>query len=1255
MIGIGLWALVVAHAQEGGPSTDLHGDTPPLGDGSAASAVTVRGAPRLARGAWRAGVLLEGAASPATLYVVDGGDTRSEVLLGDLIGANLGGSYAFGRRLGVEAMLPVFRIGPEERLSGEVEGATGGLGDAQLRLPIGIVAPEDGEGLALGLTPYAVLPTGRRDLQLGSGGGAGTWALVGHRTDRVSADLAAAVSWVRTTGTSQQLGGLQLPVGGAISVRPAGRIWVGAEARVRFDPGSTPSVSDVSAVPSGVGRVGEALLSIRGDLGGRGMGLWSGGAAGTALGSGPGSSPFRAFLGASIGDDGRPDEEASPQGVATGPVVLQVTEADGTPVAGAQVLADGEEVARTGVGGRATVDGERLWPSAVQVVVGDRAPVDVPAPADAAAPVVVALAAEPRAVDLRVSDLEGAPVVGSWTATSVDGDVLEGKLGPRAAMALPPGEWEVVLASPGRGEQVRAVVVEPLGTAPRIEAVMAPEAGGGVVSFAAVDAAGVGLGGARVLLDGLPVGTTSSGGTVRLDGLAEGDHQLVVEKVGYTSVERTVSTGVELEPLVLAPVPGTVRVRVRGPDDAPATDAVVRFLGPSRLPAVPVDGAGERVQVLGPGDWSLVVTSPTLGGQARTLRIDEDQTGVQVLDVGLRPSEGGLADLEVAVVDLDGRPVDGVEVILGGFSLGSTGSGGRIRIDELALGERTLEVRSDLLGPVAPVELALVEGPQELVVPVRFRAGAVQVRGVGPDGAATDASLRLLAADGTSRELSLGDDGVERFVLEPGTWSLFATAIHGAQSRELEVRPADASLKRVDLVFRPSEGGLADLVVRAVGPEGGAVPDATVRLDGFNLGTTGGDGSLRIEELAVGARELVVDGPLHAPTSRRVRLSEGELEVEETLEWAEGATRFQVRDAAGPVDDAIVRVLGPTSIPMGPVDAAGQRTVLLAPGAWQVLASSPSRGVGLLSFPVPEQASDLLLIDVPVEPVEGELADLVLRVVDGDGTPVVGATVELDGTGVGETGQGGVLKVDELRPATFRTVVRHPDHPPTTTDVVLPPGVTDRIVPMAWALRPVQVTVQNDEGQPVQAEVQWRGPADMEPSPADSRGVATAMLRPGSWQALVAGGELGPGRVDFEVSDAPVDLVLVLGRSQVEVSAAGIAITEQVLFDFDAATLRAAANPVLDQVASALLAGSSVVRVEVQGHSDATGDPAYNQQLSEARARAVLEALVKRGVPQELLSARGYGPQRPVADNATPEGRSQNRRVQFEVQERGVE
>jgi OOP family OmpA-OmpF porin len=65
----------------------------------------------------------------------------------------------------------------------------------------------------------------------------------------------------------------------------------------------------------------------------------------------------------------------------------------------------------------------------------------------------------------------------------------------------------------------------------------------------------------------------------------------------------------------------------------------------------------------------------------------------------------------------------------------------------------------------------------------------------------------------------------------------------------------------------------------------------------------------------------------------------------------------------------------------------------------------------------------------------------------------------------------------------------------------------------------------------------------------------------------------------------------------------------------------------------------------IEGHSDSIGADAYNQALSERRARSVLEALVNSGIDRERLSARGYGETRPVASNDTEEGRAQNRRV----------
>ena len=74
------------------------------------------------------------------------------------------------------------------------------------------------------------------------------------------------------------------------------------------------------------------------------------------------------------------------------------------------------------------------------------------------------------------------------------------------------------------------------------------------------------------------------------------------------------------------------------------------------------------------------------------------------------------------------------------------------------------------------------------------------------------------------------------------------------------------------------------------------------------------------------------------------------------------------------------------------------------------------------------------------------------------------------------------------------------------------------------------------------------------------------------------------------------------------------------------------------------------LKVAVNGYADASGRPKTNQRLSERRARMVADALVAKGVPVDHLSVRGYGEAHPVADNATPAGRSKNRRVEIVVE-----
>lgn len=103
-----------------------------------------------------------------------------------------------------------------------------------------------------------------------------------------------------------------------------------------------------------------------------------------------------------------------------------------------------------------------------------------------------------------------------------------------------------------------------------------------------------------------------------------------------------------------------------------------------------------------------------------------------------------------------------------------------------------------------------------------------------------------------------------------------------------------------------------------------------------------------------------------------------------------------------------------------------------------------------------------------------------------------------------------------------------------------------------------------------------------------------------------------------------------------------------VEFETGNATLTPQGQRVLDDLLPVLrtLQGR---RFEVVGHTDSDGGRAQNLVLSAARAETVKAYLVQRGIPEASLSTSGLGPDRPVADNATPQGRARNRRIEFRV------
>ncbi|MFQ6546661.1 OmpA family protein [Aestuariibius sp. 2305UL40-4] len=145
--------------------------------------------------------------------------------------------------------------------------------------------------------------------------------------------------------------------------------------------------------------------------------------------------------------------------------------------------------------------------------------------------------------------------------------------------------------------------------------------------------------------------------------------------------------------------------------------------------------------------------------------------------------------------------------------------------------------------------------------------------------------------------------------------------------------------------------------------------------------------------------------------------------------------------------------------------------------------------------------------------------------------------------------------------------------------------------------------------------------------------------------------KLGDGQ-DFQIDVTYVEqLDPIAGLPTAEECIAQIeAVVEEVKITFEpgSATLDSTAQPIMDDIA-AILQPCADKRIEVAGYTDSQGREVMNQQLSQERAEAVLNALRERRVPTRRFTAIGYGEADPIADNGTEEGREANRRIEFRL------
>lgn len=141
----------------------------------------------------------------------------------------------------------------------------------------------------------------------------------------------------------------------------------------------------------------------------------------------------------------------------------------------------------------------------------------------------------------------------------------------------------------------------------------------------------------------------------------------------------------------------------------------------------------------------------------------------------------------------------------------------------------------------------------------------------------------------------------------------------------------------------------------------------------------------------------------------------------------------------------------------------------------------------------------------------------------------------------------------------------------------------------------------------------------------------------------------------LEKIDEESAVPVVEAPKRVVVAANKVEIREKIQFKHNEAVIESASDSLLAEIATVIKGNPQLKKLRIEGHASSEGDAAANEKLSDARARAVREHLVKRGgVSEGMLEAKGFGAKNPIASNDNEEGREKNRRVEINIVEQSA-
>lgn len=296
-------------------------------------------------------------------------------------------------------------------------------------------------------------------------------------------------------------------------------------------------------------------------------------------------------------------------------------------------------------------------------------------------------------------------------------------------------------------------------------------------------------------------------------------------------------------------------------------------------------------------------------------------------------------------------------------------------------------------------------------------------------------------------------------------------------------------------------------------------------------------------------------------------------------------------------------------------------------------------------------------------PVKGRIMGVIIE--QGAGTPVPNAVVHFPGRELTAlfAGDDGHFTTYELDPGEVQLAVSAPEYQDGQCTGTIAAAGGDAELRCELVALPRRGTVTGHVGDTtgavvIAARVAITGPETQQALTDAAGNFTVGNMTPGEYTARIeAEGYLIKLEqftvVARQTATPQIQLVPRPRRSLVQVNRREIIIRQQINFATDSAEILPTSTALMTEIADVLMRHPELRLLEIQGHTDNTGQAAHNMDLSQRRAEAVRTWLVGAGVGGERLQAQGYGVTRPRVPNITAANRARNRRVQFIIKEQG--